>query len=65
LYDQSLIDHTIGLGLLPEDEEGNEWFKMTLKNDEGDELFVEDVWEALGDYIVGVKIVDFVAKKED
>jgi hypothetical protein len=28
-------------------------------------LFVEDVWEALGDYIVGVKIVDFVAKKED
>ncbi|KGK73741.1 hypothetical protein LM26_10730, partial [Enterococcus faecium] len=47
-----------------EDDEGNEWFKMTLKNDEGDELLVEDVWEELGDYIVGLEIVTFVADKE-
>ena len=43
---------------------GNEWFKMTLTNDEGDELLVEDVWEELGDYIVGLEIIAFVADKE-
>ncbi|RBS36698.1 DUF5406 family protein [Enterococcus faecium] len=30
LYDQTLTDNPIGFGLLPEDDEGNEWFKMTL-----------------------------------
>ncbi|EJX61439.1 DUF5406 domain-containing protein [Enterococcus faecium] len=64
LYYQPLTDNPIGFGLLPEDDEGNEWFKMTLKNDEGDELLVEDVWEELGDYIVGLEIVTFVADKE-
>ena len=42
LYDQTLTDNPIGFGLLPEDDEGNEWFKMTLTNDNGDELSVED-----------------------
>lgn len=64
LYDQRLLDNPIGFGLLPEDDEGNEWFKMTLKNDEGDELLVEEVWEELGDYIVGLEIIAFVADKE-
>ncbi|WP_237558645.1 DUF5406 family protein, partial [Enterococcus hirae] len=63
-YDQSLLDNPIGFGLLPEDDEGNDWFKMTLKNDEGGELLVEDVWEELGDYIVGLEIVAFVEDKE-
>lgn len=63
LYDQRLLDNPIGFGLLPEDDEGNEWFKMTLKNDEGDELLVEEVWEKLGDYIVGLEIIAFVADK--
>ncbi|EQB4879504.1 DUF5406 family protein [Enterococcus faecium] len=44
LYDQTLTDNPIGFGLLPEDDEGNEWFKMTLMNDNGDELSVEDTW---------------------
>lgn len=26
LYDQTLTDNPIGFGLLPEDDEGNEWF---------------------------------------
>lgn len=26
LYDQKLTDNPIGFGLLPEDDEGNEWF---------------------------------------
>ncbi|MGC4706367.1 DUF5406 family protein [Enterococcus hirae] len=64
LYYQPLTDNPIGFGLLSEDDEGNEWFKMTLKNDEGDELLVEDVWEELGDYIVGLEIIAFVADKE-
>ena len=42
MYDQPLIDNPVGFGLLSEDNEGNEWFKMTLKNDTGDELSVED-----------------------
>lgn len=37
---------------------------MTLKNGEGDELLVEDVWEELGDYIVGLEIIDFVVDEE-
>lgn len=58
LYYQPLIDNPIGFGLLPEDDEGNESFKMTLTNDEGDELLVEDVWEEFSagmfdDYLEG------------
>ncbi|WP_207431033.1 DUF5406 family protein [Enterococcus hirae] len=34
LYDYPLIDNPIGFGLLPEDDEGNEWFKMILTNDQ-------------------------------
>lgn len=51
--------------MLPEDEEGNEWFKMTLMNDNGDELSVEDTWSYLSDYIVSVKNIEFVADKEE
>lgn len=65
LYYQPLTDNSIGFGLLSEGNEGNEWFKMILTNDEGDELLVEDVWEELGDYIVGLEIIAFVADKEE
>ncbi|MCH0351905.1 DUF5406 family protein, partial [Enterococcus faecium] len=47
-----MTDNPIGFGLLPEDDESNEWFKMTLMNDNGDELSVEDTWSYLSDYIV-------------
>ncbi len=50
---------------LNEDDEGDEWFKMTLTNDKGDELSVEDTWSYLSDYIVSVEIIDFVADKEE
>ncbi|WP_050558002.1 DUF5406 family protein [Enterococcus faecium] len=65
LYDQTLTDNPIGFGLLPEDDEGNEWFKMTLMNDNGDELSVEDTWSYLSDYIVSFEIIEFVADKEE
>ncbi|MBG7982933.1 DUF5406 domain-containing protein [Enterococcus faecium] len=65
LYDQTLTDNPIGFGLLPEDDEGNEWFKMTLMDDNGDELSVEDTWSYLSDYIVSVEIIEFVADKEE
>ncbi|EMF0203000.1 DUF5406 family protein [Enterococcus hirae] len=57
LYDQPLIDNPVGFGLLSEDDE---WFKMTLKNDKGDELFVEDEWSYFASYIVGIEIIDFI-----
>lgn len=38
---------------------------MTLTNDKGDELSVEDNWSYLSDYIVSVEIIDFVADKEE
>ncbi|EOS7956400.1 DUF5406 family protein, partial [Enterococcus hirae] len=47
LYDQPLIDNPVGFGLLSEDDEGNEWFKMILTSDTGDELSVEDAWSSL------------------
>lgn len=64
LYDQPLIDNPVGFGLLSDDDEGNEWFKMTLTSDTGDELSVEDAWSYLSEYIVGIEIIDFVADKE-
>ena len=59
LYDQTLTDNPIGFGLLPEDDENNEWFKMELKNEKGD-LLVEDEWNYLSSYIVGIEIIDFI-----
>ena len=59
LFDQPLIDNPIGFGLLSTDNEGNEWFKMTLKN-ENDLLLVEDDWNYLSSYIVGIEIIDFI-----
>lgn len=64
LYDQPLIDNPVGFGLLSEGDEGNEWFKMTLTSDTGDELSVEDAWSYLSEYIVGIEIIDFVVDKE-
>ncbi len=40
--------------MLPEDDEGNEWFKMTLMNDNGDELSVEDTWS----YLEGITAIN-------
>ncbi|WP_241689182.1 DUF5406 family protein, partial [Enterococcus faecium] len=39
--------------------------KMTLMNDNGDELSVEDTWSYLSDYIVSFEIIEFVADKEE
>lgn len=64
LYDQTLTDNSIGFGLLSADDEGNEWFKMTLKNDKDDVLEVEDEWSYLASYIVGIEIIDFIEEEQ-
>ncbi|HCU0013684.1 TPA: DUF5406 family protein, partial [Enterococcus faecalis] len=35
------------------------------KNDKGDKLLVEDVWEELSEYIVGIEIIDFVEEEAE
>ena len=47
------------------DDDGEDWFTMTLKNDKGDKLLVEDVWEELSEYIVGIEIIDFVEEEAE
>lgn len=63
-FDQLLFENPIGFEFLLEDDEDNGWFKMTLSNDEGDELLVEDTLEELAGYVVGIEIIDFVEDKE-
>ncbi|EOS7906093.1 DUF5406 family protein [Enterococcus hirae] len=65
LYDQTLTDNPIDFGLLSVDDEGNEWFKMTLKNDKDDVLEVEDEWSYLASYIVGIEITDFIEEDSE
>jgi len=57
------IVNPINFRLLGEDDNGVEWFAMTLKNDKKDELLVEDVWEELSEYIVRIEIIDFEEEK--
>lgn len=57
LYDQPLIDNPVGFGLLSEDDEGNEWFQMTLTNDKGDELSVEDAWSYWANILLVLKLL--------
>lgn len=40
------------------DGEGQYYFEMSLKNDQGDELLVKDTCDCFGDYIVGLEIID-------
>ncbi len=59
LYDQTFIENPIGFRVI---DESDDWFKMTLKNDKGEELLVEDEWESLGNSIVAIEIVDFIVE---
>lgn len=60
LFDSPLSDNPIKFELLSADDEGNEWFKMELKNEKGKLLLVEDDWNYLSSYIVGIEIIDFI-----
>ncbi|MBZ4662796.1 MAG: hypothetical protein JG776_478 [Caloramator sp.] len=51
-------ENNVGFRLLGEDDDGNEWFRMILKNDEGGALFVEDELSYLPNYVVKVEIID-------
>ncbi|ENZ6560595.1 DUF5406 family protein [Enterococcus faecium] len=62
LYDQTLTDNPIGFRVI---DEGDEWFKMTLKNDKDDVLEVEDEWSYLASYIVGIEIIDFIEEDSE
>lgn len=63
LYDMKFKENPINFRLLGEDDNGDEWFAMTLKNNKKDELLVEDVWEELSEYIVRIEIIDFEEEK--
>ena len=38
---------------------GEDWFRMVLKNEDGEELIVEDEWDGIEGMITGVEIVGF------
>lgn len=57
-------ENLINFRLFGEDDNGDEWFVMILKNDKKDELLVEDVWEELSEYIVRIEIIDFEEEKQ-
>ena len=63
LYEKKFKENPANFRLLGADDDGEEWFAMTLKNDK-EELLVEDEWYRLKDYIVGVEIVDFVEEEK-
>lgn len=52
LYDANFEDNPVNFRDLDED-----WFSMELTNDKGDSTLVEDEFDRLGDYIVGVEII--------
>ncbi|HAP3771978.1 TPA: DUF5406 domain-containing protein [Enterococcus faecalis] len=58
LYDKKFKENPINFRLLGAGDDGEEWFAMTLKNNE-DELFIEDEWKCLKDYLLGIEIIDF------
>lgn len=52
LYDANFEENPINFRDLSED-----WFSMELTNDKGKTTLVEDEFDRLGDYIVGVEII--------
>ncbi|NSV01877.1 DUF5406 family protein [Enterococcus faecalis] len=65
LYDMKFKENPVNFEWVDTDDDGEDWFTMTLKNDKGDKFLVNDEWECLKDYIVGVEIVDFVEEEEE
>ena len=59
LFDTSLSDNPIELEFRST-YEGNEWFKMELKNDKSDLLLIEEELRYISSYIVGIEIIDFI-----
>ena len=64
LYDMKFKENPINFVWFGTDDDGEDWFTMILKNNE-DELSVEDEWDCLKDYIVGVEIIDFVEEENE
>lgn len=52
LYDSKFKENPVNFREIDED-----WFAMELTNDKGDTTLVEDEFDRLGDYIVGVEII--------
>ncbi len=61
LYVQKFKENPINFRVLDADRE---WFAMNLRND-GNELLIENEWDNLGNYIVGIEILEFKKNKED
>ena len=52
LYDTKFENNSVKFRDLDED-----WFAMELTNDEGEVTLIEDEFDRLGDYVVGVEII--------
>jgi len=59
LYDINFKENPITFKDVNED-----WFSMTLKNSQGEELEVEEEFDCLGSCIVGFEIIDFKAEEK-
>lgn len=55
LYNQKFLDNNARL-----EDLGDDWFRMVLTDENGDETEVEDEWRYLNDSIVGVEIIEYV-----
>lgn len=56
-YDNDFIANTVKLRF----DDDVEWFEMELSDEYGNLLVIEGEIDELADYIVGVKIIDFVS----
>lgn len=63
LYDMPFLDNNAQLQSLGEDDEGNEWYRMVLKDKTGEEIIDEDEWDNLSDIIVAVEIIDMIPEE--
>lgn len=65
VYEEDIIENSCNFSYFDEtDDDGDNWFKCILKDDDGNEMEVEDKGESLEDYIVGIEIIDFKEKED-
>lgn len=55
LYDKDFLENTACLVALDE-----EWFQMHLTDENGVKTEIEEEWNYLNNYIVGVEIIDYI-----
>lgn len=62
IYDEQLVQNNCNFKFFDEeDDEGNDWFKCELINQNGEILEIEDETDDLEKYIVAVEIIDYTS----